>query len=211
MKIKVCGLNNTANIGEVLSCEPDYIGFIFYRRSPRYISGKVEPVFSQQITDKVKKVGVFVNESVNTIIDLALGYQLEMVQLHGNEDADVAGKLKSEGLEVIKAFSVGENFSFRQLEAYEECCNYFLFDTAGEQRGGTGIKFNWALLENYKGTTPFFLSGGIGPEDGNLIKRLDYKMLAGLDINSKFEISPGVKDIPGLRKFINEIRSNDGK
>lgn len=207
LKIKICGMRDPANItGVVAGSSPDYLGFIFYPRSKRFAGFRPLPEVLAVVPDSVKKVGVFVDETPETVLEVIEQWNLEAVQLHGKESPDYCHRLKISGMVVIKAFSVDETFDFSTLEGYSQSCDFFLFDTKGLLPGGTGNKFNWQLLSNYQGDKPFFLSGGIGPDDWKAISELSHPQLLGIDINSGFEISPGWKDVESIRKFIREIR-----
>jgi len=204
MKIKVCGMRESENLQSLIALKPDFIGFIFYKKSKRFVADFPKVIFSKGI----KKVGVFVNESVEEVLRLVNKHQLDCVQLHGNESAEYCRKLRHSELvsepiqlDIIKAFSVDENFDFSITKQYEKYCNYFLFDTKGNNYGGNGVKFNWELLENYTGNTPFLLSGGISKEDVFLIKNFKHNAFAGIDINSGFEIEPALKNINEIKEF----------
>ncbi len=194
------------NIAELLSLQPDYVGFIFYEKSPRYISTQWA-VFSSVFPKGTIKVGVFVDEEPEVILQKVTDLSLEMVQLHGQETPQVCSQLKDAGLTVMKAFRIGDGFDFEQLRAYASCCDYFLFDASGAHPGGNGVRFNWQMLEKYTQEVPFFLSGGIDLEHLQEIKALRLPQLYGLDLNSKFEIQPGLKDISRLKEFIEELKA----
>ena len=183
-----------------------FLGFIFYPKSKRYI-GNLEEISKQLLFDtQLPKVGVIVNEEFKTVIDLASKHGLNYIQLHGSESPEFCQKVKEAGFKVIKVFGVGEDFNFKKAEPYTGIADFFLFDTKAITHGGTGRKFNWALLENYKCSTPFFLSGGIRPEDANQIKSISHPKLYGIDLNSGFEEKPGLKNTALLKQFINEIK-----
>jgi phosphoribosylanthranilate isomerase len=205
MKLKVCGLKNRENIIEVLACEPDFIGFIFYEKSPRYISEELEPSFIQTITTS-KKVGVFVNESEIKMLDIASRYGLDYLQLHGNETAEFCKELQK-SIPIIKAFQVDDDFDFSTLKEYEDGCTYFLFDAKSTQYGGSGETFNWKKLTEYNLQKPFFLSGGVGLDNIEqvLLLKSKYPNLYAVDVNSKFEIKPGIKDISKIKLVSNKI------
>ncbi|PIF04850.1 MAG: N-(5'-phosphoribosyl)anthranilate isomerase [Draconibacterium sp.] len=194
----------TANRMDVEVLPVDFLGFIFYYKSKRYV-GDDPPV--QLFNGDKPKVGVFVDENVSFIFSKTKRYGLNWVQLHGKETPQTCKLIKNQGLKLIKVFNVDESFDFQKTIAYEKVTDYFLFDTKTTLPGGSGKKFNWKILENYHGTTPFFLSGGITSEDATSINKIDHKQLAGIDVNSGFEDSPGKKNIEKLRKFIKEIRS----
>ncbi|MBO9636820.1 phosphoribosylanthranilate isomerase [Siphonobacter aquaeclarae] len=212
MRIKVCGMKEAENIRELLDLQPDYLGFIFFEKSPRYVGESFDPEIIREIPRSVRKVGVFVNASIDQVIRTVKKYALDYVQLHGEETPDFCRSLQFKGVNIIKAFRVDDTFNFSQLNNYKPVCDYFLFDTKASQYGGTGIAFDWALLERYDNEKPFFLSGGIGPEDAEVI--LDLKERTGLkihavDINSKFEIEPGLKDIALVRDFIERLKAEE--
>ncbi len=197
MKIKVCGMRESENISELMTLKPDYIGFIFYAQSKRFVSD-----FSQiVIPSSVKKVGVFVNGSIDEIIEKANKHTLDFVQLHGNETPDFCEELTAKNIKIIKAFSVDENFDFSVTIPFEKHVSFFIFDTKGNNYGGNGVKFNWELLQNYKGKTPFLLSGGISKADAAEIKKMKHKTFLGIDINSGFEFEPGLKNIKEIKEF----------
>jgi len=207
LKIKVCGMRTPENISGVAFAFPDYLGFIFYPKSKRFVGFEPLSDVLSIIPDSVKKVGVFVDEAPEKVFEIYRNWNLNVIQLHGNETPEYCQQIQDSGITVFKAFSVDERFDFNSLSAYSEVCNYFLFDTKSQLPGGTGQKFNWQLLENYKGDVPFFLSGGIGPEDIDAISQFSHPKLFGIDINSGFEISPALKDVEKVKNFISGIRS----
>ena len=205
MKIKICGLKFESNILDLSKLEPDYMGFIFWEKSKRHVKGST-PNLSQT---KIKKTGVFVNADVEKIKDKVHIHKLEAIQLHGLESPEFCKKVKNLGVEIIKAFSIDENFNFNILEKYELCSDYFLFDTKGKSPGGNGISFDWEILRNYKYEKKFFLSGGIGIESINAIKKiknLDLPLFC-VDINSRFELNPGKKNIELVKSFKNSLEN----
>ncbi|MEZ4826394.1 MAG: phosphoribosylanthranilate isomerase [Bacteroidia bacterium] len=197
MKLKVCGMKYRPNIEQVLALEPDMLGFIFYEKSPRNVGDSLRPEYVQFLST-VKKVGVFVNASRPVMLEKANLFGLDMIQLHGSETPELCRKLRNDGLEVIKVFSVGNEFDFSTLVPYENEVDYFLFDTRGEKPGGNGKVFDWRILADYRMDIPFFLSGGIGLEEIPQIRTFSHPMLYALDVNSRFEISPGEKDVEKL-------------
>lgn len=203
MKIKVCGMREPENLAAVGALRPDYIGLIFYSRSLRYAGG-AEPTALSTLPEEIRKVGVFVNETPETIRRTIERYGLDAVQLHGGESPEFCRELK-EYVEVIKTFPVRSAADFAVCGAYERCCDLFLFDTKTEGYGGSGVAFDWNLLGAYRGGTAFLLSGGIGAEDVAKIRAIGHPRLAGVDLNSRFETEPGVKDVFLLEKFINEL------
>jgi len=191
------------NMEAVAKLRPDFLGFIFYDKSSRYFNGNL-PYLPQAI----KKVGVFVNEDLETLQSIIKEQKLDVVQLHGQESPEYCSQL--ENAEIIKVFSIKDTFNFSVLLPYEEVCDYYLFDTKGKLPGGNGYAFNWNVLKDYPSTKPFFLSGGIGLKEVEKLK--DFidspasKYCYSLDVNSKFEINPGVKNINDLEKFKNELQ-----
>ncbi|MDQ8005767.1 MAG: phosphoribosylanthranilate isomerase [Pedobacter sp.] len=203
-KIKVCGMKYAANIAAVAELRPDYLGFIFYEKSPRYIS-EVSAELIKYVPQEIKTVGVFVNEDLETVKALVQKHYLKAVQLHGNENVDFCKAMKHTGVEVIKAFGVHPDFDFSILAAYEPAVDYFLFDTQTPAHGGSGKVFDWTLLENYKLSKPYFLSGGIDLNHAEQIKSINDERLYAVDINSKFEMEPGLKDVDKLKEFFKEL------
>ncbi|NOR27849.1 MAG: phosphoribosylanthranilate isomerase [Lutibacter sp.] len=202
MKIKVCGMRNSENVSSLLVLKPDFVGFIFYNKSKRFVADFPEVEFPSD----VKKVGVFVNESEGEIIKKVNQYQLDFVQLHGDETPQFCDKLKSsQEVKIIKAFSVDGKFDFDETKAFENYCSYFLFDTKGVNYGGNGIKFNWEILQNYKGNIPFLLSGGISKNDVLEVNKINHLNFIGVDVNSGFEIEPALKNIEKLKEFKNNL------
>ena len=199
MQIKVCGMRDKENISGLLALKLDYIGFIFYDKSKRFVAD-----FPQiEIPSSIKKVGVFVNETIKEIIEKANKHTLDFVQLHGNETPEYCSALSAKKIKIIKAFSVDENFDFSATKLFEKHVSLFLFDTKGNNYGGNGIKFNWELLQNYSGKTPFLLSGGISKNDSEEIKKFKHPSFLGIDINSGFELEPGLKNIKEIKEFKN--------
>lgn len=194
----------TQNRQEVEKLNVDFMGYIFYPQSKRFVGETPKPGL---FNSEKPKVGVFVDENAFEILALAKNLGFEWVQLHGKENPKTCQLLKRQGLKIIKAFSVDENFDFETTLPYEKVANYFLFDTKTENHGGSGQKFNWAILDKYEGHIPFFLSGGIGPADTENILKINHPKLTGVDINSGFEDEPGLKNIEKLEKFIQEIKT----
>lgn len=199
-------MRESANIREVAALKPDWLGFIFYPKSKRYVGTDFNPALVQSLMPEIKAVGVFVNEEYEDMIAIARKYKFNMVQLHGNESPEYCNSAQEDGFEVIKAFGINENFDWSVLEPYREVCKYFLFDTSTKDHGGSGKKFDWHMLESYPYSTPFILSGGIGPDDAETIKLISIPKFAGIDINSCFEIQPALKDINLLKPFVSKIR-----
>ena len=202
MKLKVCGMREYNNIAALSDLQPDYMGFIFWAPSSRYVS-EATPVLDKSI----KKTGVFVDASVDYIQSSISTHQLQAVQLHGEETPSYCQLVQNFRVEVIKAFSVKDAFDFSSLEAYENSCDFFLFDTKGPLPGGNGYTFDWSLLKGYPSQKPFFLSGGIGLENTQEIKELlnTNLPLYAIDVNSKFEVTPGLKKIEELKQFKKEL------
>jgi phosphoribosylanthranilate isomerase len=206
MIVKICGNLYWENISEILTTNPDMLGFIFYKPSPRYAGNIITKADIDIIPETVIKTGVFVNETVSVISEIVKFYGLDMVQLHGDETPGFCRELIEKGTRVIKAFRIDDTFDFSVVEIYTGCADLFLFDAAGISHGGNGKKFNWSILKNYKGTVPFLLSGGITPEDSALVKNISHTMFAGVDLNSGFETQPGVKEAMKIIQFLQEIR-----
>ena len=207
MKLKVCGMKQENNILDVADLEPNYMGFIFYEKSPRNFTNEIP-----ELPEDVKKIGVFVNTSIDFIVSKIEQYRLEGVQLHGNESPEFCKELKTYDILVIKVFSMKNQFNFKVLEPYEEVCDYYLFDTKGKEPGGNGYTFNWNLLKQYKLTKPYFLSGGIGLDNMDdlllFLKRPESRLCCTLDVNSKFESAIAFKDIQKLKDFKYQLTKN---
>ncbi len=206
MKVKVCGMRNRENIREITACKPDLLGFIFYPSSKRYVGDRFDPRLLRKIPPYIYKVGVFVDESPEKIVQLIERYNLDIVQLHGDEDVKVVSALKAKRISIIKSFRVDEHFDFNLTEPFLPFCDFFLFDSKTDSYGGSGVKFPWANLDKYKFQKPFFLSGGIGIEDIEAISAVKHPGLYGVDINSRFEISDGYKDVFLVGEFINKVK-----
>jgi phosphoribosylanthranilate isomerase len=197
IKLKVCGMRDPENILQVAEFHPDYMGFIFYEKSKRYVGKEFEiPV---QLNKNIKRVGVFVNESTERILNLARLHNLDFIQLHGDEGVRQCLELKQERLGVIKAFSVDENFNFAKVEPYKKVVDLFLFDTKSDHYGGTGKVFDWNLLNGYDQEIPFFLSGGLSASNIQSARNSEDWNLQSFDLNSGIETSPGLKSIEKLK------------
>ena len=200
MNLKVCGMRDEDNIQAIAAIEPDYMGFIFYEGSLRHVSESI-PILSPSI----KKVGVFVNASFDTIVEKINTHDLQAVQLHGEETPGFCSSLQGLHIEIIKVFSIKNEFNFDTLSPYESVCDYYLFDTKGPLAGGNGYCFDWSVLENYPSTKPYFLSGGIGLENVDQLQEFKTSTAAiychAVDVNSKFEVAPAKKDKELLEKF----------
>lgn len=210
MKLKICGMKYPDNMLEVGSLLPDYMGFIFWQKSARYFDGNMP-----ELPKSIRKTGVFVNENIAVIEEKVTKYDLQAIQLHGQESVEFCAELKTKfgnSIEIIKVFSADENFDFSVLKPYESVCDYFLFDTKGKLPGGNGTTFDWKILENYPSTKPFFLSGGIGIAELDSINEISKTNLPiyAIDINSKFEIEPGLKNVQLCREVAMQ-RLNENK
>lgn len=193
--LKICGMKYPDNILEVGALLPDYMGFIFWDKSTRYFDGEIP-----SLPKSIKKVGVFVDATVDDILNKIAKYDLQAVQLHGDESVEFCLDLKERiknSIEIIKVFSILDTFDFEILKPFESVCDYFLFDTKGKLPGGNGTTFDWKVLENYPSQKPFFLSGGIGMNEMEQVKQVLKTTLPifAIDINSKFEVKPGLKNI----------------
>lgn len=207
--IKVCGMRDPENIDCVCETDTDYLGYIFQRESSRYVGREPDQSIFDRVPSHIKKVGVFVNEEQESLVRLCRRHGLAAAQLHGNETPMYCRAVKKNGLMIIKAVSLHDTFNFSSLESYIPVTDYFLFDNRGKLRGGTGIKFNWKILDRYHLPVPFFLSGGIGPGDAAELKKLDHPQLFAIDINSGFETRPALKDTGAVRQFIHEIKKSN--
>ncbi|MDI5949721.1 phosphoribosylanthranilate isomerase [Flavobacterium yafengii] len=201
MKLKICGMKYPDNILEVGSLLPDYMGFIFWEKSARYFDGMIP-----DLPKSIKKVGVFVNATQDEILEKIIKYDLQAIQLHGQESVEFCLDLKDKidnSIEIIKVFSVDDSFDFELLKPFEVVCDYFLFDTKGKLPGGNGTTFDWKVLEKYPSSKPFFLSGGIGINEMDAVNEIlkTNLPLYAIDVNSKFEIEPGLKNIELCRNI----------
>jgi phosphoribosylanthranilate isomerase len=201
LKVKICGMKEPQNIKEISILNPDYLGFIFYDKSPRYMDKNPDAIPE---TD-AKRVGVFVNSDIETIIKKAREFKLNTIQLHGDESPKFCSTITELGYEVFKAFRVDDSMSKKNIQEYKGTCSAFLFDANTVQYGGSGNKFNWDKLDELADVDKFFLSGGINKDDVDEIKKLNYANLVGVDLNSRFEIKPGVKDVNMLKEFLLKI------
>lgn len=202
MKLKICGLRNKENVREIAeTIAPDYAGFIFYEKSPRYINDEAMLQLMDILPAETKKVGVFVDENENIIAEKANRYKLDYLQLHGNESANLCETLSNKGYKIIKAFSITPQFDFDLLLDYKPYVRFFLFDTKGEYLGGNGYSFDWEILNSYDQKVPFFLSGGISLENVEEVRKFAHLNIHALDVNSKFEIFPGLKEVTKLKKL----------
>ena len=219
MKIKVCGMRDGENIRRVAALGVDWIGMIFWDKSPRYVT--MIPTDAGIIPDRadttpktdIKRVGVFVDEMPQNIITRAVNFELDLIQLHGHETPTMIRNLRRTldpdirpGIQFIKAISVSCRDDIAAYKPYEDCVDYFLFDTKSPTVGGSGAQFDWSVLEAYDGSKPFLLSGGIGPDNAERVKAFHHPQCIGIDLNSRFETAPGVKDVDLLRTFIQHIK-----
>ena len=201
--IKVCGMRDAENIREVEALGIDMMGFIFWPMSKRYVSEC--PTY----LPKCKRVGVFVDEAIEQVQRIAKDYALDIIQLHGSESPDYIRQLGSvcgDTIVTIKAFNIATKEDLTATIAYEGIVDYFLFDTKGQSVGGNGEKFDWSVLDAYDGETPFLLSGGISPDDAEQVKDYYHPKCIGIDLNSRFEIAPGLKDVEKLKKFLEKVK-----
>jgi phosphoribosylanthranilate isomerase len=203
IKIKVCGMRDAENIRQVAELSPDYMGFIFYSPSPRYVGADFELL--EKVPAHIVRVGVFVNASNDEIKRHSKVVGFNHVQLHGNESVQQAAALKEAGFKVMKVFSVDDNFDFTATKLYVPVVDYFMFDTKGRFHGGNAQTFNWKVLQRYDQDVPFFLSGGISPENIQGITSLEGMNLFALDVNSGVEESPGLKSIIKLKAVFDGV------
>lgn len=197
--IKVCGMREAENIREAEALGIDWMGFIFWPQSSRYVAER--PTY---LPTRCKRVGVFVDEQIEKVRHIAEDYALDIIQLHGNESPEYARTLG--GRTLIKAFNIATADDLAQTRPYEGIVDLFLFDTKGRTVGGNGEKFDWTVLNAYQGAMPFLLSGGIGPDDAERIRAFRHPRCIGIDLNSRFEVSPAFKDVDLLREFVKNIR-----
>ncbi len=202
MQLKICGMKHPQNIADIAALQPDYLGFIFYEKSKRYVGQGHTPALP--LPKGIKKVGVFVNASLEYILKKVEKYNLNLVQLHGEETPNFCQNIQKNNLnlKIIKVFSIAETFDFTQLEPYKPHCDYFLFDTKGKEKGGNGFTFNWNILKNYDNEKPFFLSGGLSLENIGEVRNLSNLNIIAIDVNSGFELEPGLKDVEKIKKLI---------
>lgn len=206
MIIKVCGMREPANIREVARLDVDWVGFIFYSKSPRVTDGSFLADDTLFAGHHPRRIGVFVDASPESMMEAVNTYHLDYLQLHGHESSEVCRSLQKRGYSLIKAFSIATREDVEKTQAYEGRVDYFLFDTKCEGYGGSGRRFDWSVLDTYQGETPFLLSGGIYPDSVKAICDFRHPQWAGIDLNSGFEIQPGLKDVNKLREFIRQVR-----
>jgi phosphoribosylanthranilate isomerase len=208
--IKVCGITQLKQLQQLDGLDIDFAGLNFYKGSPRNIGDKISKEAIKEADFDIKKVGIFVDSEYDEIMGIVEDYNLDVVQLHGNETASLCQKLSDE-TEVIKVFRIASETSAEvdtMIQPFDDVCDYYLFDKGGQREalGGTGKQFDWDILTKAKIEKPFFLSGGISPEDVNKIRAFKHPDFFAIDINSKFEVIPGVKDMGKLLKFIKELK-----
>ena len=223
MKVKVCGMRNGENIRQVAALGVDYIGMVFWNKSPRNVTmipthaGIIPDRANSQLStlsSQFKRVGVFVDEMPQNIITRVVNYKLDVVQMHGHEQPTVIRNLRATldpdiraNIQFWKAISISNRSDLDICKDYEDCVDAFVFDTKCACMGGSGQQFDWSVLADYDGEKPFLLSGGIGPDDAERIKAFHHPKCMGIDLNSRFETEPGLKDINKLKAFIQTIRS----
>lgn len=195
------------NIQEIEYLKPDFMGFILYEKSARFVGLHLTKNSFQSIPSSIKKVGVFVNESIENIEKINQTFLFDYIQLHGHESPEFCKILNNKGINIIKAFAVNKDFDFTILDDFESYCELFLFDTKGNHFGGNGVSFDWNLLQKYQLETPFFLSGGIGLENIQTALNFKHPLLFGLDLNSHLELKPALKSVKITQKIIKIIRT----
>ena len=203
--VKVCGMRDAVALAEVAALGPDFLGFIFAPKSPRFVGEALAPELVRALPPSIWKVGVFVNETTENILAIAKRFGLAAVQLHGQETPVQCEELSEAGLLVMKAFSVGQAVDFAALLPYVPYCDFFLFDTKGAAPGGNGAIFDWNLLSGYNLPVPYFLAGGLGLEHAAELAVLRLPGLVGVDLNSGFETAPGVKDAGRLAQMLTQL------
>ncbi len=198
-------MRDANNIQVVAALQPDYMGFIFYRKSKRFVGDDF--LVPMNFPENIKRVGVFVNEKIELILKIVLEQKLDYVQLHGGETPEDCKTLKENKIGVIKVFSIDKDFDFDGTRTYQPYSDFFLFDTKSESLGGTGKLFDWSLLKKYNQQVPFFLSGGLSTDNIKNIKELRNMNLYAIDINSGAEASPGLKDIAKVKSIKDILNS----
>lgn len=209
MKIKVCGMRQPENIDAVAGLGIDYMGFIFYPKSPRYITDLQSETIRRLKSPGVEPVALFVDEPLEKVTEFMDRYEFRTAQLHGNEGAEYCAALRNKGYNVIKAIGVLTETDLGRWREYQDVADMLIIDTKTPGKGGSGKKFDWEMLSQAEIGMPFLLSGGIGPEDADAVKSLYNNLegtMAGVDLNSRFEIAPGLKDITLLSNFINQLK-----
>lgn len=206
MIVKVCGMREAENIRAVEALGVDWMGFIFWEHSSRNVCQR--PAY---LPEKAKRVGVFVDAPLDVVCQHVEAFGLDVVQLHGSESPAFLHDLRSlcdARLLIVKAFSIATRDDLLQTSLYEGLADYFLFDTKAQLVGGNGRKFDWSVLAHYDGSTPFLLSGGIGPDDASRLSAFSHPRLAGIDLNSRFEAAPAQKNVELLKQFLYDIQQN---
>lgn len=207
LKIKICGMTDVQNTKEICSYNPDFIGFIFYSRSLRFVGKNPDSALFSVVPDHIQKVAVFVNESYERMLDITQKYNFSALQLHGMESPEICKAFKLKGMTVIKVFPGDQVGNAQLLKEYEADVDYFLYDTPVKSFGGSGRKFDWSHLQDIEIKKRFFISGGIAAEDAESLLQLENPLLFAADINSRFETSPGIKDSRMVRSFVKKIRN----
>lgn len=209
LKIKICGMREAENMAEVAALRPDYMGFIYYRKSPRYVGDQFNPEWATEMKG-IRKTAVFVNEPLESALGIIERLGFDAVQLHGDETPGYCRQVKQAGLEVIKAFGIGPGFDFSQLDAYGDAVDFFLFDAKTQSYGGSGKRFSWEQLGGYTGGKAFFLSGGLDPENlREAIASAANLPLYALDLNSRIELAPALKDTEKAAQAIRLIKQRE--
>lgn len=206
VKVKICGMRDPENIREVATLQPDFMGFIFYKHSPRCVP---DDWMLPEINEKILRVGIFVNEHPENILKKVKRHRLDFVQLHGDEPVLVCDKLKAAGVGVIKVFSIDRYFDFRETSRYKGSVDYFLFDTKGKYYGGNAKTFDWNILRQYSQEIPFLLSGGITLDNIQSAAKLSGMNLHAIDVNSGAEVSPGIKDVDQVKRIMENLKSKN--
>ena len=198
-------MRNPQNITDIAALNPDYLGFIFYEKSKRYVGEDFDEAATYHLPKGIKKIGVFVNASMEYVLSKVKRYGLDLVQLHGEESPEFCRDLQMKNITIIKVFAVGQTFDFSILEPYKPYCDYFLFDTKGKEKGGNGTVFNWEVLKDYDNEKPFFLSGGLSLENVGKVKELQGLNIIAIDVNSGFEVAPALKDVEKVKQLMQLI------
>lgn len=208
MKLKVCGLSSADSIKEIAALRPDMMGFIFYAPSPRNACAVLHSMV-RTLPEWIERVGVFVDSPVDHVLHVAGRYELDTIQLHGKETPEICREIRSHGYKVMKAVGVNADIDWDEYRAYEGAVDMFVFDTLTAMHGGSGRKFDWSLLRTYPLSIPFLLGGGVGPDDARaaIEAASQLPLMAGVDINSRFEIKPGQKDAAKVSAFFNQIKT----
>ncbi|MGY6562458.1 MAG: phosphoribosylanthranilate isomerase [Luteibaculaceae bacterium] len=204
--VKICGIKDPENLRELISFEPNYLGFIFYRKSKRYMAETLLPQHLNEVPKSIAKVGVFVDESIEKMLSTAATYNLQVIQLHGSEGPEICQKLKEQGLQVFKAIAVDSETNFNDFQTFSPYTDAFILDTKGPEKGGNGYSFSWEILNSYTLEVPFLLSGGIGNHNLKEAETLSQPFKIGYDINSKMETEPGLKCPQLVKQFFKTLQ-----